>query len=161
MPEGIAPVPASSATLTTVETLSKAYDAIKDLNELPKAFEEVNKRLSIAQSTLEVIKHEIETRRPTSDPSSSPKILDLLKSCEDGLRKLQDVFTEIKKSDHGSPRNFYRKLVLKLGTAHSVESNMGAILNDLQLLATDHVFQTTTKYQVEELEKAIKELAEV
>ncbi|KAK2765529.1 hypothetical protein FQN54_008383 [Arachnomyces sp. PD_36] len=150
------------AILTIVEASTKAYDAIKDLKELPEAFEEVHKRLPIVQSTLKVIQHEIETQKSTSesDLESSPKILDLLKSCENGLKRLQNIFTEIKESGHRSPRRFYRKLVLKLDKAHSVESIMGAILNDLQLLVTDRVFKTATKTQVEELEKAIQELVE-
>ena len=148
-----------SAIITITDTTIEVYSAIKDLHELPEAFQQVNYRLPLVKEILEDVK-----KRAKNASSSEAKALKgVLESCEKKAKELQKIFIEIAKESTSSKFiiSVYRPLVLKLGKKARVEDLMDGILNDLGLLAAHQVFQTAMQRQVKPLEKAREELANV
>lgn len=156
---GIEIVGLIAAIVGLIEGTAEAYNAIKDLKDLPRAFKEVSKRLPIVKDTLQTAKRQAE--KTTPDVESAAKIEPLLTGCEAKAKDLLDIFKQIEDAEGKSVKAIYRTLVLKLGKAHKVEALMDAIMKDVQVLAADRVFQTATQAQVEKLQQAIEELAKM
>lgn len=148
-----------SAIITITDTTIEVYNAIKDLNELPEAFQQVNHRLPLVKEILEEVK-----RQAKNATSSEAKALKgVLESCEKKAKELQQIFIGISKESTGSKFiiSVYRPLVLKLGKKARVEDLMDGILDDLGLLAAHQIFQTAMQRQIKPLEQARQELANV
>lgn len=132
-------IPCQIAGLIGVtEDTIEAYDAIKDLYGLPKAFQAVNKRLLLVEQTLRDAKGLARKVK-----SSDAKALEtLLESCEDKADKLLEIFKKIgKKSTDEYDFSTYWSIAAKLGK-HRVEILLDGILGDLGTLAAYGVFQT-------------------
>ena len=160
MATGIEIVGLISGTITIVDTIIKAYEAIKDLRGLPEAFQQVNDRLPLLKNTLADAREQAENADSTDDPAA---LKDLLVSCEKKAKELRDIFLAIvKNSTSGEPViAVYRSIVLKLGKKSRVEALMNDILKDLGVLAAHSMFRAATHKRVEEVEKAREELEKV
>lgn len=156
---GIEVISLISSIITLIDTTSEVYKAIKDLKDLPKAFKEVQIRLPIVQDTLKSARSH--AQKTTSIVTSAAEIESLLKNCEAKAKELLDIFKQIEDSEDKSAKAFYRKVVLKVGKEHKVESIMDAILKDVQVLASHRVMQSATQVQVEKLQTAIEGMAKV
>ncbi|KAL8381644.1 hypothetical protein RB595_005771 [Gaeumannomyces hyphopodioides] len=147
-------------TINIIETTIAVYDAIKNLRELPGAFQEVNNRLPLVKLALENAKGRATNAKPGNEATALKK---LVASCEKKAKKLHDIFMEI--AQKSTSREFvvaaYRSIVLKLGKKARVETLMDDILKDLGVMATHDVFQAAMKERIAEVDKARQELAEV
>ncbi|KAH6881025.1 WD domain-containing protein [Thelonectria olida] len=158
------------ATISLLEATSTAYEAIKHVTGLPKAFEKVNESLPLAQDTLR-------SARDTLTSTEKATIGPIVGKCEEKAKALLDIFekVEAKHKEHKEHQasedtknwpvvDFYRKTLRNLGRmakAHRVEALMQDIMEELKELAINKIFKTATDAQVTRLEKAIEELAKV
>jgi len=148
-----------AAIISVTETTIEVYKAIKDLHGLPEAFQEVSERLPLVMQTLEAAKGQATN---TKSPDEIKALKDILDSCKNKAQKLQDIFMSIaRKSKDKFDISVYRSVVIKLGKKHRVETLMGDILKDLEILTAHHIFQAATQNQVELLAEAKDGLAKV
>jgi hypothetical protein len=144
--------------ISVTETLINVYGAIKDLDELPAAFHEVNNRLPLVEQILLAAK--AQTKNVTKEEAKA--IEDILKGSKEKVDSLLKIFKKISaRLEKKSVRTFYQKVVLKLGSGSRVETLMDNVLKDLQVLSTYHAFETAIGNQAAALEKAREEIAKV
>ncbi|KAF0315645.1 ankyrin repeat protein [Colletotrichum asianum] len=145
-----------------IDTTIAAYDAIRDLDGLPEAFEEVNNRLPLVQ---EIFKEAREKTKNATSSSETAAMKKVLKSSEGKLQKLQKIFLKIAGTQESGADNFvvsvYQTLVNKFGKKSRVESLMQDILKDLATLTAYAVFEDATKKRAEELGNAAQMLESV
>ncbi|RYO85585.1 hypothetical protein DL764_009145 [Monosporascus ibericus] len=141
-----------------IEDVIEAYDTINGLRGLPEAFQEVSRWLPLAEQTL----REAKTPAKKVNSVDDANVLETyLNSCEEKADKLLEIFQKIDRKSKGEyVPSVYRSIAIKLGK-HRVETLMNGILEDLGSLAAHHVFQAAMQQQVELLDKAKQELANV
>lgn len=147
------------AVVGIVQATIAVSDSIKNLKGLPEAFKEVNKRLPLVEETLSAARTQFEKEKP--DDEAAAKVEPILKGCSGKTQELKGILEKIKNAKDKSALSLYRKIVLKLGKGHRVEVLMKNILEDLQILTGNQIFQVATQSQVEVLQKAIDELSQV
>ncbi|KAK1585471.1 uncharacterized protein LY79DRAFT_268892 [Colletotrichum navitas] len=164
------PLSITASTITVIQSLIAAYDTIKHIKDLPKAFAEVGRNLPLVKETLDLAQQALDADRPDEDVQGA--IQPALAECLKRARTIKDIFSEIepgRQNEKGGAREwsvfvrFYRKKVVPFGKAHKVEALMRDILSKLKVLAIHHVFKAHAESlgQMEKLEGAIKALAEV
>ncbi|KDN70615.1 hypothetical protein CSUB01_04476 [Colletotrichum sublineola] len=165
------PLSITASTITVIQSLIAAYDTIKHIKDLPKAFAEVGRNLPLVNETLDLAQQALVADKPDENVQSAiqPALADCLKRA----KTIKDIFGEIEPGHQqekgGGAREwsafarFYRKKVVPLGKAHKVEALMRDILSRLKVLAIHHVFKAHAESlgQIEKLESAIRALAEV
>ncbi|KAK3688933.1 hypothetical protein B0T22DRAFT_512886 [Podospora appendiculata] len=136
----------------------EVYDTIKDIRGLPEAFQEVRKWLPLVEQTLREAKTPAKKVEFTNDTNMLGTRMD---NCEEKADNLLEIFQKIaRKSTEEYVPSVYRSIAVKLGK-HRVETLMGGILEDLLALVAHHMFQAVMQKQVEPLDKAKQELANV
>lgn len=161
------PLSIIASAITIISTVSNIYESLKDIQGLPKAFKEVGQNLNLADETLKLARTQLESQN-VSEPTKEA-ITTVLKDCERKATSLNRIFEEISKVEEGGKKakdwaglaNLYRKIVLRLGKVHRVETLMQGILNGLKGLAIHKVFSTEHQEQVDKLERAIESLSKV
>ncbi|KAH9225074.1 hypothetical protein DL95DRAFT_254155, partial [Leptodontidium sp. 2 PMI_412] len=156
---GIEIVGLIGAVVGLVEATIAISNSIQDLKGLPDAFGEVHKRLPLVEETLQAARRQFESE--STDDESAGKIEPFLRSCNDKVLELKEIFEKIASSKKKSAMSLYRTIVLKLGKEHRVEVLMKNILEDLQILTSNQVFQVATQAQMAMLRDAIEELSQV
>lgn len=152
---GIEVIGLVSAIITLLDAVATVSSAIKDANGLPRAFREVDGRLPLVKDILESVEG--------VDPNESSwsVIEPTVKNCHEKADYLKKIFDAVKKTSEAPlPRRYYNA-VKKLGKGKQVETLMRGILEDVQLLAGRHSFNTATKVQVKELADAIEVLSKL
>lgn len=148
-----------AAILGVIETINHVYAALKDRNDLPEAFKQVNARMSLVEATLQTAKTQT---RNIQDESEAKSVEETLTRCKLKLTQLSDIFNKILQAKGQPVLDAYRREVLHLGKKHRVENLMESVLEDTRQLATFQVFKTATGDQVvEELKKAQEEMAKI
>ncbi|KAF2865656.1 hypothetical protein BDV95DRAFT_599625 [Massariosphaeria phaeospora] len=148
--------PYSEHLVTVIDAASETYKAIKDLDGLPEAFNEVNSRLPLVKETLLAAKEPAETDGTVNDDQA---VRDALSSCKKKVDELDDIFTKIaERAPKKSIYKIYKKLVLKLGKSYRVESLGYDMLADILVLTAHRVFHAATVPKVEVLETAQQDL---
>ncbi|OGM48499.1 hypothetical protein ABOM_002431 [Aspergillus bombycis] len=143
--------------IEVTEGIAEAYNPIKDLRGLPKAFREVNNLLPFVRQILR------DAKGPTKKPMSANEVKALKTAmcrCAEKADKLLEIFKKMAKTDGQYSSSVYRAIVLKQGK-HRVETLMDGILQDLGALVGNHIFPVEIQRQVQPLEDARAELAKV
>ncbi|KAK1995620.1 hypothetical protein LX36DRAFT_659417 [Colletotrichum falcatum] len=169
------PLSITASTITVIQSLIAAYDTIKHIKDLPKAFTEVGRNLPLVNETLGLAQQALDADKPSEDVRGA--IQPALAECLKRAKTIKDIFGEIesgqKQQDKGGGGGgakewsvfvrFYRKKVLPFGKAHKVEALMREILSRLKVLAIHHAFRAHAESlgQMEKLEGAIRAIAEV
>ncbi|KAK1976059.1 hypothetical protein LZ30DRAFT_693138 [Colletotrichum cereale] len=170
------PLSVTASTITVIQSLIAAYDTIKHIRDLPKAFAEVGRNLPLVKETLDLAQQALDADGPDEDVQSA--IQPALAECLKRAKTIKDIFAEIEPGRQqdkgggaggGSAREwsafvrFYRRKVVPFGKAHKVEALMRDILSKLKVLAVHRVFKARAESlgQMEKLEGAIRALAEV
>ena len=155
---GIEIVGLIAAIIEITTAIAKVFNAIKDLEGLPNAFQEVNKRLPIVEITLQSAR----THAKKTPDDQAQALETLLDNCKDKANSLLAIFKQIDKAKGKPFLSVYLRLALNNGGKEGrVETLMGDIMKDVQALISYRVFQTATQSELEDLEKAIMELAQV
>jgi len=161
------PLSIVASTIGIIGAISKSYEVVKTILNLPSAFEEVNKQLPLVNRTLRAAMLRLENGpAPTDDEKA--QITDIVKICQDKADKLVKIFQELEKKRKSDAeavswvklRATYRKVLAGL-KAHRVEALMQEILKSVKNLALNQVFEAATKADLKEIEKAIKDLSQV
>ena len=149
-----------SAITGLLQLTDATYKVIKNYKDLPTEFKEVGERLPIAQRTLSIV--EAQAQNAQFDAETLAAIQPLLDGCQMKTKELQSIFDKVRKWEGKSIRHKYHKfLVSATGKGKQVEKLMMAVLKDVQTLAADRMFETATAVQMEELKKAIEDMAEL
>lgn len=157
---GVEVVGLIGATIGIIQAIGKIYQAIKDRKGLPGAFEEISNKLPLLENTLELTKSYAEEANVDLDES----IQSTVKGCQDRATKLKKIFEEIRDAKISKSKpimKWYRLIVIPQGKNYRVEDLMKNMMIDVQSLSNNQVFKAATRTQIEELQKAIEELAQV
>ncbi|KAK7427616.1 hypothetical protein QQZ08_005891 [Neonectria magnoliae] len=161
------PLSIIASTIGIVGAIAQAYEVVKTISGLPKAFEEVNQQLPVVDRTLRAAKSRLR-RDPDPTDEEEAAITSILKTCHDKATKLHQIFDELGKKRKGKGeavswekiRSAYQKVLAGL-KANRVEALMQEILKSIKMLALHQVFQAVTKEDLMEIEKAITRLSQV
>ncbi|KAK4031371.1 hypothetical protein C8A01DRAFT_21391 [Parachaetomium inaequale] len=114
--------------------------------------------LPLVEQTLREAKAPAKKVKSTDDSNMLGTRLD---NCEEKADDLLEIFQKIaRKSTQEYVPSVYRSIAVKLGK-YRAETLMGGMVEDLLALVAHHVFQAVMQKQVEPLEKARHELANV
>lgn len=144
-----------SSIIGIIDGIKKVCDAASDVNGLPEAFREVAVRLPIVMNILISAKQCIDAKNVDEYSLEITGLKGVVDACEEKARKLQELFTKVMPSEDASRVKRYFSAVKHLTQGRKVETLMKGILEDVQLLDSDHGMKTVTTVQLDEVAKAI------
>ncbi|KAF4905417.1 Disease resistance protein SUMM2 [Colletotrichum fructicola] len=159
------PLSVVSSTIGIIGALSSAYETIKKIQNLPKAFDEVNKNLPLVRGVLQRVYERIQRIDPSVDENSD-SIREAINTCHDKVELLQKIFAtlEEKCKDRDADktwkraRAWYREAMRGM-QADRVEGLMKEILDRMRILAMSQVFSLND--DLDEIKEAISSLSKV
>ncbi|KAF4927798.1 Regulatory protein AfsR [Colletotrichum viniferum] len=158
------PLSVISSTIGIIGAVASAYETIKKIQNLPKAFDEVNKNLPLVQGVLQRVYERIQRIDPSVDNSDS--IREAINTCHDKVELLQKIFAtlEEKCKDRDADKTWKRARAwyreAKRGMqADRVEGLMKEILDRMRILAMSQVFSLND--DLDEIKEAINSLSRV
>ncbi|KAH8742907.1 hypothetical protein F5882DRAFT_423908 [Hyaloscypha sp. PMI_1271] len=157
--EAIAVLGVISSIISIVDGIKQVYDAAKNTQGIPEAFREVAGRLPIVRNILDSAKQYIDKR--DADGDSCKGVKQVVEACEKKAKKLDDLFHKAILADGASDLNRYYKAVKAYGKGNEVENLMKGMLEDVQLLASEHSMKTVTEVQQVEIAQAITEISAI
>ncbi|KAF7919155.1 uncharacterized protein EAE98_009475 [Botrytis deweyae] len=151
-----------SSIISIIETTKQVYDAIEDEAGLPKNFKKSATKLPLISQLLEDAERYFNT---ATDELIKAAFTPTLENCEiQAIQlqaiQLQELFEKVMPKGSDSRWDRYVKAARTIGKKGRVESLIGGILDDLQLLATRFP-QVITSRGKEKLENAIEEVAKM
>ncbi|KAM0139575.1 hypothetical protein ACHAO1_002947 [Botrytis cinerea] len=146
-----------SSIISIIETTKQVYDAIEDESGLPKNFKKSATKLPLISQLFEDTERYI---NKATDESIKATFTPTLKNCKVQAMQLQELFEKVMPNGSESRWDRYVKAARIIGKKGCVESLVGGILDDLQLLATRFP-QVITSRGKEKLENAIEEVAKM
>jgi len=149
-----------SSIITVTDVIIAVYGSLKDMQDLPESFHEINNRLPLVAVTLSAAKGRATHVEEDDNPEA---LLKVLKGCKKKADQLSEIFQKIAKvgKKNKSVITGYRTLVLKLGKAKRVETLMENIVKDVLILTAHRIFAPVTQDKVKLLEDAQEELKKV
>ncbi|KAF3800370.1 Regulatory protein AfsR [Colletotrichum gloeosporioides] len=159
------PLSVISSTIGIIGAVASAYETIKKIQNLPKAFDEVNKNLPLVRGVLQRVYERIQRIDPSVDENSA-SIREAINTCHDKVEILQKIFAtlEEKCKDRDADktwkraRAWYREAMRGM-QADRVEGLMKEILDRMRILAMSQVFSLND--DLDEIKEAINSLSEV
>ncbi|KAL2064627.1 hypothetical protein VTL71DRAFT_3764 [Oculimacula yallundae] len=146
-----------SSVIAIVDASQKLYEAASDAKGLPEAFREVAGRLPIVRTILGSVHQHI--KGDQVDEASCKAIKPVVAACEEKAKKLEILFQKVMPADDASRLDRYIKAVRTLGKGGRVESWMKGILEDIQLLASNHTMVGVAGNHVESVKEAVKQMS--
>lgn len=146
-----------SGVISIIDATKKIYDAAKDAEGQPEAFRQVAARLPLV---IEIL-HSAEAKTRALNETAQDPLEHILKSCKAKAEKLQEIFHKVIRKDDDKWYDRYMRALSTLGKGDKVESLMGEILKDVQVIACEKLEGTATDDQLKKLEEAIKEMKEI
>ncbi|KFZ19764.1 hypothetical protein V501_00497, partial [Pseudogymnoascus sp. VKM F-4519 (FW-2642)] len=144
-----------SAIISIIDTTKHVYDAVEDEAGLPTNFKKSATKLPLISKLLEYAEEYVNNE---ADESIKAAFTPTLEDCKVQATHLQELFQKVMPDEGDSRWDRYVKAARTIGKGGRVESLVGGILDDLQLLATrfPKVMKPRGK---EELAKAIEEMS--
>jgi hypothetical protein len=146
-----------SGVIAIIGTAKTVYDAAADAKGQPEAFRQVAARLPLVIGLLDSAKGGVQKLNVTEQEALETT----LQSCEDKAESLEKLFRRVIRKDDDKWYDRYKKAVVTVTKGNKVESLMGEILKDVQVIVCDKLKETATSDQVKELGEAIKEMKEM
>ncbi|KAJ5697368.1 ankyrin repeat protein [Penicillium malachiteum] len=143
------PLSVFASTIAIIQAISGTYEKIREIKSLSHEFEAVYNSLPIAQLNIECAEEAFDD--PDVDVSSKEVIDKILWECNE---KADSVERNLREGASES-------MVDKMSKAHRVETLMKEILEKLHSIGLNKLLRAATQEDVEKLETAIKQLAEV
>lgn len=141
-----------------IEQLMAAFDSIKDLSNLPEAFQEASNWLPIVERTLRDVKSSAEKLKSAEDVRASKTAL---YSCDKKADNLLDIIEQLGEKSKGEYHSsVYQGIVMRQGKQR-VETLMDGILESLGALVTHKAFLGEMHNQISLLAKGREDLAGV
>ncbi|KFY88696.1 hypothetical protein V500_06177 [Pseudogymnoascus sp. VKM F-4518 (FW-2643)] len=145
-----------SGIISIIDATKQVYDAVEDEAGLPTNFKKSATKLPLISKLLD----DADKYVNSVDESTKATFVPTLESCKDRATQLQELFEKVIPKDGDSRWDRYSKAALSIGKGGRVESLLGGILKDLQLLATRFPEVTTLRGK-DDLAKAIEEVAKM
>ncbi|GCB25134.1 hypothetical protein AAWM_08019 [Aspergillus awamori] len=141
-----------------IEQLMAAFDSIKDLSNLPEAFQEASNWLPIVERTLRDVKSSAEKLKSAEDVRA---LKTALYSCDKKADNLLDIIEQLGEKSKGEYHSsVYQGIVMRQGKQR-VETLMDGILESLGALVTHKAFLGEMHNQINLLAKGREDLAGV
>ncbi|KAE8450749.1 hypothetical protein EG329_005662 [Mollisiaceae sp. DMI_Dod_QoI] len=144
-----------SSIISIVDGTKQVYDAATNAEGLPEAFREVADRLPIITNILSSAKQHIDGGE--LDEKSCQAVKQVVEACEKKAKALDDLFRKVIPANGASRQEIYLSAVRTLGKGSQVETLMKGMLEDVQLLTSEHDMKIGTKTEKDQLAKAIAE----
>ncbi|KAJ6262540.1 Vegetative incompatibility protein [Drechslerella dactyloides] len=144
-----------SSVISIIDATKRLYDAAKDAKGQPEAFRQVAARLPLVETILQ----EAGSRAQTLNVNKEEALKPIVESCNQKARNLKKIFKKVLKKDDDKWFDRYKKIVSTLVKGQRVESLMGDILKDVQMIACEA--GTATDAQVKEIDHAIEQINEL
>ncbi|KAF3924054.1 hypothetical protein ABW21_db0207818 [Orbilia brochopaga] len=141
-----------SSIIAIIETTKKVYEAIEDDSGLPKNFKKAAAKLPLISRLLEDAERYVEG---SNDESLKEAFKSTLENCKTQAIQLQTLFEKVMPEEDESRFERYVKAAKTIGKGGRVETLVGGILSDIQLMATR--FPTTTRVK-QQLADAVQEV---
>jgi hypothetical protein len=150
-----------SSVITVLDTITKIYRYVKDVEAVPKEFREITQRLPIIQAILQIVKAHISTR--SLGEESCRAIKGPIQGCKDKALRLEIIFRKVVPQASPERLECYRVAIGALGEGYQVEALIDGILRDIKWLAENPAVNAVTEAEaeVQKLAKAIEELSVV
>lgn len=145
-----------SAVISIADGIKQVYDAASDPKGLPPAFKEVANRMPLVKNTLQAAENGI---KADSDAAKGMEMV--MDACKTKAEKLEDIFRKVLPEPDASRMDHYLTALRGYPKGSRVELLMKGILEDIQLLASNHGMKTVTKDEMEQLAKAIKIIEDI
>lgn len=150
-----------SAIITVIDFAKKAADQLKDANNLPEAFRQVNDRLPILVNTLKTIEDNLSNDDVYQDQYR--EMMEIIAKSQDKADDLREILESVAAADDDSKLQRYRKVIRRLGKESRVEELTKEIGEDIRVLAQFKAVSmgASAQEQLDSLLEALKELAAV
>jgi len=142
-----------------VDGIAKVHSAANDASGLPEAFQDVAQRLPLVREILQTALAHLKARSP--DDKLYQAIKPVLRRCNDKATRLEKLFEKSIPQTGASRSDRYFLAVRSLGKGSLVKSLMKGILEDVQLLADNHVMRLAPDSRLGELERAAEEVSAI
>lgn len=146
-----------SSIISIIDATKQVYEAVEDEGGLPKNFKKSATKLPLISKLLEDAERYINN---VADESTKLAFTPTLEDCKIQATQLQEVFGKVMPEEGDSRWDRYVKAARTIGKGGRVESLIGGILDDLQLLAVKFPEVTTPRGR-EQLAKAIEEVSKM
>lgn len=143
-----------SAIISIIDATKKVYEAVEDDAGLPTNFKKSAMKLLLI---LKLLEHAEEYVNNETDESIKTAFTPTLEDCKAQAIQLQELFEKVMPEEGDSRWDRYIKAARTIGEGGRVESLVGGILGDLQLLATRFPEVTTSRGK-DQLATAIEEV---
>jgi hypothetical protein len=146
-----------SSIISIIDAINKVYEAVKDEAGLLTNFKKLTTKLPLISKLLEDVKRYVSN---AADVSIKVAFALTLEDCKAQVTQFQELFKKVMLEEGNSRWDRYAKAARTIGKGGRVESLVGGILDDLQLLSTRFPEVTTLRGK-DQLAKAIKEVTEM
>ncbi|OBT95231.2 hypothetical protein VE01_07574 [Pseudogymnoascus verrucosus] len=146
-----------SAIISIIDATKKVYEAVEDEVGLPTNFKKSATKLPLI---LKLLEHAEEYVNNETDESIKAAFTPTLEDCKVQAIQLQELFEKVMPGEGDSRWDRYMKAARTIGEGGRVESLVGRILDDLQLLATRFPEVTTSRGK-DQLATAIEEVTKM
>ena len=146
-----------SAIISIIDATKQVYEAAEDEAGLPTNFKKSATKLPLISKFLEDAERYVNN---AADESIKAAFAPTLEDCKVQATHLQELFEKVMPDEGDSRWDRYVKAARTIGKGSRVESLVGGILDDLQLLATRFP-EVTTLGGKDQLAKAIEEVTKM
>ncbi|KAI7766967.1 hypothetical protein LZL87_013944 [Fusarium oxysporum] len=146
-----------SSIIGILDGAKTVYEATQNAIGLPPAFNEVSKRIPLVRSILVAADKYI--RQDNLNEESCKAMRSIVEGCEHKAKKLEGIFQKVLPGEDASRAERYLKALKTVGKGDRVELLMKGMLEDVQLLASNHGMETVTTSDLEQITEAIKEIS--
>ena len=161
-----------SSVITIIKTSRQLYDAATNAKGLHEAFRAVSINiplvLEIQRKCKEVQEKADQEYQDTTSAArkrelenSAEAVKPIMRACEENASNLQAIFEKVVPGERATWFEHYRKATQAIlpGKKRKVEDLMKGILEQLQLLHTDHFFKSVAEEKSDDLAGAIEHLS--
>ncbi|KAM0553252.1 hypothetical protein ACHAPJ_007541 [Fusarium lateritium] len=154
--EALAVLSAIATVISIVDGIKKLYDAASDAKGLPSAFRDVVNRLPLVHETLQTANKEVDAGGLNEATCKAMK--KVVEACGTKAENLEIIFKKVLPEADSSRMDRYLVALKSLPKGSRVELLMKGILEDVQILTSNHGMKTVTKDELEKLTEAIEEM---
>jgi alkaline phosphatase len=144
-----------SSIISIIDATKQVYDAVEDEVGLPKNFKKSATKLPLISKILEDAETYIKNM---VDEDTRVAFIPTLEECKAQATQLQELFAKVMPEEGDSRWDRYVKAARTIGKGGHVETLVGGILDDLQLLTTRFPEVTTARGR-EQLAKAVEDVS--
>jgi hypothetical protein len=144
-----------SSIISIIDATKQVYDAVEDEVGLPKNFKKSATKLPLVSKILEDAETYVKN---IVDESTRVAFIPTLEECKAHAGQLQELFAKVMPEEGDSRWDRYVKAARTIGKGGRVETLVGGILDDLQLLTTRFPEVTTARGR-EQLANAVDDVS--